>query len=188
MRSAAPTCVPRRASATTSCGPPGARPAVRRNGVSAALSQPWPTSRSAPAASTWRPPAVHAPAGNAMSPTAPATPRTPAASLPAPAGSGRAPATTATPAGPTLPQSAGGKARRRGPIDALGVLARPDGDGRVGADDGVGGGEAAGAGRPERRRHQQPGGAGERHGEPDGDEGAGEGGTTGAQRLERDPK
>src|SRR3954470_16658707 len=79
MRSTAPTRVPRRASATTSRGPAGARPAARRNGVSAALSQPWPTSRSAFAASRWRPPASHAPAANAMSPIARATPSTAAA-------------------------------------------------------------------------------------------------------------
>src|SRR3954471_4397269 len=79
MRSTAPTRVPRRASATTSRGPAGARPAVRRDGVRAALSQPWPTSRSACAAWGGRPPASHAPAANATSPMARATPGTAAA-------------------------------------------------------------------------------------------------------------
>src|SRR3954451_10815227 len=79
MRSTAPTPVPRRVSATTSRGPPGGRPAARRNGVSAALSQPWPTSRAAWAAPGWRPAASHAPAANATSPMARATPGTAAA-------------------------------------------------------------------------------------------------------------
>src|SRR4051812_7651170 len=47
MRSTAPTRVPRRATATTSRGPAGGRPAARRNGVSAAPSPPRPMSPAA---------------------------------------------------------------------------------------------------------------------------------------------
>ena len=57
---------------------------------------------------------------------------------------------------------------------------------RISAQDHVGGGEAAGAGRAERTRHQHAGGVGQRDGEGDRDEGAGEGGAAGAQGLPGD--
>ena len=143
----------------------GARPAVRRYGVSAALSQPWPTQP------------VRA-VGVQVLPVG----------VPGAGGEGDV-ADGAGDAG-----HGGGALDGRGAavagagidVDALGVFAVADRDGRVGADDRVGGGEAPGARRAERARHQQSGGVGERDGEPDRDEGAGEGAAAGAQRLQRD--
>ena len=71
-------------------------------------------------------------------------------------------------------------------VDALGVLAVADGHGGVGADDGVGGGEAPGARRPERGGHEQAGRGGQRHGEPDRDERARQCGAACPQGLQGD--